>query len=184
MGYSFRSQRHICFCEGSPCKHVDFTGSEHGCGDEHKVRACKQEKTDREQATGFVGTIKAGMPLASKGDLEDATAGGEPLWLSISKGEIEKNDKPFKDASGRTICMNWSFVDVKYLVKIKTDAEGNVHYEEWTQPDGERTVLTKPKILTVKFKWLDVKERRNAATRFILSAVDYARLTDVVKPHV
>lgn len=27
LGYSFRSQPHVCFCgEATPCKHVDFTG--------------------------------------------------------------------------------------------------------------------------------------------------------------
>ena len=34
-------------------------------------------------------------------------------------------------------------------MKIKTDSEGNVHYEAESQPHGERTVLTKPKILCV-----------------------------------
>ena len=182
LGYSLRTQSHVCFCEGSPCKHVNFTGAEHGRGDERKVHACTQEKTDREQATAFVDTIKEGTPLASKGDLEDATAGGEPLWLSIAEGEVKKNAAPFKDASGRTIARHWAYVDVKYLVKIKTDAQGNVHYEEWKQPKGERTVLTKPKILTVGFTFMDVQERRNAATRYILSAANYARLTDVVRP--
>ena len=50
------------------------------------------------------------------------------------------------------------------------------------QPHGERTVLTKPKILTVPIKWKEVIERRNAATRYVLSAADYQRLVDAVKP--
>jgi len=39
------------------------------------------------------------------------------------------------------------------LAKIKTDSEGNVHYEKWRHPSGDRTVLTKPKILTIAFEW-------------------------------
>ena len=46
-GYSFRSHPHYCFCEGEPCKHVDFTG----VPSEHKVLPCTQEKADRQQAT-------------------------------------------------------------------------------------------------------------------------------------
>ena len=49
---------------------------------------------------------------------------------------------------------NWSYVDIEWLVKIKTDSEGSVHYEAWSQPHGERTVLTKPKILCVPIVWL------------------------------
>ena len=143
--------------------------------------ACTQEKTDREQATTFVNTIKKGTPLASKGDLEDTTSGNEPLWLSIAEGQLEKNDEAFKDASGRTIAMNWAYVDIKWLVKIKTDSAGNVHFEEWKNTSGERTVLTKPKILTVAFAWKEVIERRNAATRYALSAADYQRLLSAVK---
>ena len=43
---------------------------------------------------------------------------------------------------------------MEWLVKIKTDSEGSVHYEAWSQPHGERTVLTKPKILCVPIVWL------------------------------
>ena len=39
-------------------------------------------------------------------------------------------------------------------MKIKTDSLGSVHYEAWSQPHGERTVLTKPKILCVPIVWL------------------------------
>ena len=46
-GYSFRSHPHYCFCEGEPCKHVDFTG----VPSEHKVLPCTQEKADRQRAT-------------------------------------------------------------------------------------------------------------------------------------
>ena len=49
---------------------------------------------------------------------------------------------------------NWSYVDIDWLTKIKTDSEGSVHYEAWSQPHGERTVLTKPKILCVPIVWL------------------------------
>ena len=48
---------------------------------------------------------------------------------------------------------NWAYVDIEWLVKIKTDSEGNVHYEAESQPHGERTVLTKPKILCVSIVW-------------------------------
>ena len=57
-----------------------------------------------------------------------------------------------------------------------------MHYEAWSQPHGERTVLTKPKILTVKIEWLRVEERRNAPKRYIMSAATYQRLVDAVKP--
>ena len=41
-------------------------------------------------------------------------------------------------------------------MQIKTDSLGSVHYESWSQPHGERTVLTKPKvkILCVSIVWL------------------------------
>jgi len=179
LGYAFRSQPHVCFCEGAPCKHIDFTGAPSA----HCVHACFQEKTDREQATAFVDTIKKGMPLASKGDIEDKTSGGEPLWLSIAEGTIKKNTEgAFKDASGRTINMNWAFVDVTYLNKIKTASNGDVHYEAWTQPQGARTVLTKPKILTVSFE-LEKVEKRDGTIRYVMEAGMYQRLTDAVKPH-
>ena len=44
-----------------------------------------------------------------------------------------------------------------------------------------RTVLTKPKILTVAIEWLRVEQRRNARTRYVLSAAMYQRLIDAVK---
>ena len=52
---------------------------------------------------------------------------------------------------------NWAYVDIEWLVKIKTDSAGDVHYEAWRQPHGERTVLTKPKILCVPIEWLRVE---------------------------
>jgi hypothetical protein len=153
-GYSFRSQPHVCFCGRTPCPHVAFTGER----TEHRAYPCTQEKADREQATEFVGTIVEGTPLASKGDLDDSTSGNEPLWISIAEGKLMVNDKKFTAAGGagpsstRTIATGWSYVDIGWLVKIKTDSEGNVHYEQWSQPRGLRTVLTKSKILTVSFK--------------------------------
>ena len=53
-----------------------------------------------------------------------------------------------------TQAKNWAYVDIEWLKKIKTDSGGNVHYEAWSQPHGERTVLTKPKILCVPIVWL------------------------------
>jgi len=50
-----------------------------------------------------------------------------------------------------------SYVDIEWLVKIKTDSLGSVHYEAWSQPHGERTVLTKPKILCVPIVWQRVE---------------------------
>jgi hypothetical protein len=44
----------------------------------------------------------------------------------------------------------------------------------------ERTVLTKPKILTVPITLREI-ERRNATTRYVLGAADYQRLVDAVK---
>ena len=55
-----------------------------------------------------------------------------------------------------------------------------MHYEKWKQPLGERTVLTKPKILTVPITLREV-ERRSHPTRYVLSAADYQRLVDAVK---
>ena len=53
---------------------------------------------------------------------------------------------------------------------------------EERKPQGERTVLTKPKILTVAFE-LEKVEKRNAPTRYVMKAADYQRLTDAVKTH-
>ena len=183
LGYLFDSQPHVCFCQGKPCAHVAFTGTP----TEHRVLPATQEKTDRDQATDFYGTICADMPLASQGDLEDETAGGEPLWLSIAKGNLEKNDEKFTAAGGsgeggtRTIAKNWYYVDVSWLVKVKTDSDGNVHYDSWTQPHGERTVLTKNKILSVPINWLRVEDRRDGTKRYVMSGATYQRLLDAVK---
>ena len=35
-----------------------------------------------------------------------------------------------------TQAKNWAYVDIEWLVKIKTDSGGNVHYEAWSQPQG------------------------------------------------
>ena len=68
-------------------------------------------------------------------------------------------------------------------MRIKTDSQGDVHYEAWSQPHGERTVLTKPKILCVAIEWLRVEDaQRNAATRYVLSASTYQSLVQAVKP--
>jgi hypothetical protein len=113
---------------------------------EQHVLRCTQQKTDRALATSFIDTIKAGMPLASKGNVDDSTAGNEALWLSIAQGGLEVADAPFKAAGGtgptgtRTIATNWAYVDIQWLMKIKTDSEGDVHYDStWSQPNGERT---------------------------------------------
>ena len=125
-------------------------------------------------------------PLRCVAHIDDSTAGNEPIWLSLAKGRKQVADKPFQVAGGagpsgkRTVATNWAYVDVDWLVKIKTDSKGDVHYERWAQPRGERTVLTKPKILTVPIA-LRVVERRNAPTRYVLSAADYQRLLSAVK---
>ena len=85
----------------------------------------------------------------------------------------------------RTISTNWAYVDVDWLVKIKPESTGNVIYEKWARPKDAngvelRTVLTKPKILTVPIE-LEVRERRNAQTRYVLKAADYQCLVDAVK---
>ena len=67
---------------------------------------------------------------------------------STLKDEAKVNKKNFKAAGGtsssgtRTIAENWTYVDVTFLVKVRTDSVGDVHFEEWSQPHGERTVLT------------------------------------------
>ena len=71
LGYSFRSQPHVCFCECNPCKHAAFTGTP----SEHTVLPSTQQAKDRVIATNYVDTIQKGTPLASKGNLEDSTAG-------------------------------------------------------------------------------------------------------------
>ena len=71
-------------------------------------------------------------------------------------------------------------VDIQWLVKIKTDSAGDVHYEAETQPHSERTVLTKPKIMCIPIE-LEVRERRNAKTRYVMKAPTYQRLVDAVK---
>ena len=82
--------------QGKPCPHVDFSGMP----TEHTVCPATQDKNDREEATNFAGTIDVGTPLASQGDLDDATAGGEPMWMSIAKGKLVVNEKSFKAAGG------------------------------------------------------------------------------------
>ena len=42
------------------------------------------------------------MPLASKGDLLDSTAGGELVWFAVAKGKIKVADAPFRAAGGTT----------------------------------------------------------------------------------
>ena len=67
---------------------------------------------------------------------------------STLKDEAKVNKENFKAAGGtsssgtRTIAENWTYVDVTFLVKVRTDSVGDVHFEEWSQPHGERTVLT------------------------------------------
>jgi hypothetical protein len=137
----------------------------------------------------FVHTIEEGTPLASKGAVDDSTSDNEPLWLSIAKGPAAVNDDKFIAAGGegpsgtRTIAKGWTYVEIAWLVKIKTDSEGNVHYEAWSQPHGERTVLTKSKILSVRITWLREDERRNALKRYVMSAAMYQRLVEAVRPH-
>ena len=87
--------------------------------------ATKQEKTDREQAASFFDGIKTGMPLASKGAVDDSTSGEEALWLSVAEGEMKINNKAFTAAGGagasgtRTIAANWKYVDIQWLVKVR-----------------------------------------------------------------
>ena len=166
VGYTFHSQKNVCFCAARPCTHAVFTGTP----EVHKVCAASQETADRAQATDFFATVVAGTPLASVGEVEDATSAGEPIWFSISKGEARRepavhtaprhrppppapaqvtaNPEKFTAAGGagasgtRTIAKGWSFVDVQWLVKIKTDTDGNIHYEPWRQPHDERTAHT------------------------------------------
>jgi hypothetical protein len=158
------------------------------------VCASRQERADRAQATDFYASIGEGTALASAGDLDDSTAGNEPIWLSLSKGTIQQADKTFQAAGGtgpsglRPIHANWSYYEVQWLVKIKTASNGDVIYEAWAQPrtaapgqEQPKTVLTKPKILTVAIEWLRVEERRNMSTRYVLSAAMYQRLLDAVK---
>jgi len=47
----------------------------------------------------------------------------------------------------------------------------------------ELQVLTKPKILTVKFDWLKVEHRDDAPTRYVMDAATYERLINAVKPN-
>jgi len=142
VGYSFVSRPHMCFCEGRPCEHIDFIGMPTA----HKVLPSTQEKTDREVVTNFMNTVRKDMPLASQGDLDDTAAGGEPLWLSIAKGSMMVNEEKFTAAGGtsksgtRSISVGWRYVDIVWLVKVKTDSAGNVHYEEERQTHDERMV--------------------------------------------
>lgn len=148
---------------------------------------CKQDKTDREQAASFIDTIDKGTVLASKGDLDDSTSGNEAIWVCIAEGKKKTNDVPFLAAGGtgasglRTINANWRYVDVRWLVKVKTDSVGDVHYEEWKHPSGDRTVLTMPKILTVQIRFEREYEVRNGPKRWVMSAATYQHLVDAVK---
>lgn len=103
--------------------------------------------------------------------------------MSIAKGVKKINDVPFSAAGGptgtRTIATNWTYVEIQWLVKVKTDSKGDVHYEAWRQPHGERTVLTKPKIICVSFEWQSTYEV-GGRTRYVLSASDYQRFLDAV----
>ena len=67
-----------------------------------------------------------------------------------------------------------------WLVKVKTASNGDVEYEEWEQPEGVRTVLTKTPIIPIKIE-LSKKERRNAPVRHVLDGTVYQRLVDAVK---
>ena len=67
------------------------------------------------------------------------------------------------------------------LPEVKTDSDGNVYYHAWTQPHGERTVLTKNNILCVSIKWLRIEERRGGTKRYVMSAATYQRLLEAVK---
>ena len=115
VGFAFRSQTNVCFCEGEPCEHADFTGSP----TERKVQPSTQEKADREKATDFIRAIDKGTPVATQGDLRDSTAAGEPLWLSIAQGKVEVNKKKFPAAGGvgtsgtRMIAEGWSYVNIE-----------------------------------------------------------------------
>ena len=131
------------------------------------------------------------MCLRAKGDLDDSTSGNEPLWISIAKDKMQVAHENFSAAGGasasgtRTIQENWSYVDIEWLIKIKTDSEGNVHYEKWSQPRKERMVLTKPKILCVLIDWLRVDKLRvgeDERLRYVMAAATYQRLLDAVKP--
>jgi len=170
-----------CFCGQHPCPHTAFTGD----AERHCVAPTKQDKSDREQAEDFFHTIEKGKPLASPGDLKDSASGAEPLWLAIADGDIKVAEESFRGAGGagasgmRTILPNWAYVDITWLNKIKTDSAGNVHFEAWRQPHGERTVLTKPKIICVSFEWQSTYEV-GGRTRYVLSASDYQRFLDAV----
>lgn len=50
------------------------------------------------------------------------------------------------------------------------------------QPNGEITVLTKPKILPIAMEWLRVETPANGSKRYVLAAATYQRLVDAVKP--
>ena len=106
----------------------------------------------------------------------------EPIWRSLAKAQGQEAGGGCAVPGGRRRGPQ-RHVDVQWLVKVKTDSAGNVHYEAWAQPCGERMVLTKPKILTVRIEWLRVEERRNAQTRYLLSAsaAMYQRQVDAVK---
>jgi len=105
--------------------------------------------------------------------------------MSIAKGVKKINDVPFSAAGGptgtRTIATNWTYVEIQWLVKVKTDSKGDVHYEAWRQPHGERTVLTKPKIVCIPIVWERIEQRRNAPMRYVMSAAMYQRLVEALR---
>ena len=54
------------------------------------------------------------------------------------------------------------------------------YLQAWDQPHGERTVLTKPKIVCVSIAWLREYEE-GGRKRYVLGAADYQRLLDAVR---
>ena len=172
-----------------------------------QVQPCTQEKADRVQAKEFADSIKAGTPIASKGDTTDSASGNEPLWLSIAKGKLQIAKDKFKAAGGankdgtRTIATNWAYIEVQWLNKVKVCANGDVHYEAWSQPHSEHTqawvqaddesddegakelpyVLTKNKVLKVAIEWEGEPEMVGGRLRYVLSGALYQRLLDAVK---
>ena len=60
-------------------------------------------------------------------------------------------------------------------------AQGDVHFEAWPQPTGERFVLTRPKILCVKIEWKAViPAGENTLKRYVMRAATYEQLRDAV----
>ena len=79
-------------------------------------------------------------------------------WARIQLGKMHQltaNCRPSGTRPPTTAC-------ARRLDKIKTGSNGDIYYEMWTQPHGERTVLTKPKVLSVEIKLREVKQRNSA----------------------